>query len=85
MKKIFYILSLLLFFSSCKETKNDEVTTQQSDTITVTNDQFKTMNMKIGVLEEQNFDILFPKHFDFQWLQFLKLPLVCGSCGRHRF
>jgi cobalt-zinc-cadmium efflux system membrane fusion protein len=57
MKKIFYISLFLLFFCSCKETINEDVTPQKSDTIIVTNDQFKTMNMKIGVLEEQNFDV----------------------------
>ena len=57
MKKILYIFTLSMLFVSCKEEKKEEVSTTNTDFITVTAAQFKSGAMAIAEPMEQDFDV----------------------------
>ena len=56
MKNKFYILALLPVFFSCKEAKT-EIVPRDNGLISITNAQFQTMDMKIDVPVNQDFDV----------------------------
>ena len=56
MKKIIFISTLLFVFISCNDVKKEVDEKQSSDAISVTEEQFKTMNMELGQLQKIDFE-----------------------------
>ena len=57
MKKIVYVFLLIATLSSCKDDKKEVVEDSNNGLITVTESQFKNMNMEIAVPKEYDFDV----------------------------
>lgn len=58
MKKILSILSLSIVLFSCQQNKTEENPVIDSDLITVTATQFKSVGMELGSPTEQSFDVM---------------------------
>lgn len=58
MKKILSILSLSIVLFSCQQNKTEENPVVDSDLITVTATQFKSVGMELGSPTEQSFDVM---------------------------
>lgn len=58
MKKIIYISTLFIVLISCKDAKIVPSENSNTNEITVTEAQFQAMNMELGQLQEENFDVV---------------------------
>ena len=57
MKKIIYISTLFIVFISCKDSIITPAERTNTDEIKVTEAQFQAMNMELGQLQEEHFDV----------------------------
>ena len=58
MKKIIYISTLFIVLISCKDAKIVPSENSNTNEITVTEAQFQAINMELGQLQEENFDVV---------------------------